>query len=409
MQFSEYQKEAQSTDRIKTNESDQDYLTYPLFGLTGESGNLLGMHKKYLRDGKDSLPKDWLVSVTEELGDILWYTTDLASRLELSIEKIVQENIQRIYSSKPDLNDNNKELHTFVEFAQYQELAFRTKENDDLSEYLMRLIGEVGSLIYYHNKFTKKKEIPKEEYLSKCKELIGNIFWYLATISKMLNINFEKLPERNLQKVKEMWSEQYAVSSLLDDNYDDDEQFPRKFTIHFSSKNLTNSEKLNQGAYVKISINDIFIGDRLTDNAYDDDGYRFHDILHFGHVAVLGWSPVVRALLKRKRKSSPKIDEVEDGLRAQIIEELVAALNYNYAKKYNFLKKHKRVDNNHIKYIQSLIAQLEVKQSTHFQWQKCILDSFKVFNQLREHNGGYVNIDLIKREITFSQVVKNET
>ena len=45
------------------------------------------------------------------------------------------------------------------------------------------------------------------------------------------------------------------------------------------------------------------IGDELTDNAYKDDGYRFHDVFHSAYVAILGWSPVIRKLLKRKRKS----------------------------------------------------------------------------------------------------------
>ena len=59
-----------------------------------------------------------------------------------------------------------------------------------------------------------------------------------------------------------------------------------------------------------------FIGDSLSDNAYVDDGYRFHDVMHLAHMAVLGWSPVMRNLLKLKRKSQPTIDEVEDGARA---------------------------------------------------------------------------------------------
>jgi hypothetical protein len=47
------------------------------------------------------------------------------------------------------------------------------------------------------------------------------------------------------------------------------------------------------------------VGDPLTDNIADRDGYRFHDVFHFAHPAVLHWSPTFRALVKRKRKSDP--------------------------------------------------------------------------------------------------------
>ena len=40
---------------------------------------------------------------------------------------------------------------------------------------------------------------------------------------------------------------------------------------------------------------------------------RFHDIFHLSYAAILGWSPTVRALLRCKRKSDPRVDEVEDG------------------------------------------------------------------------------------------------
>ena len=51
-------------------------------------------------------------------------------------------------------------------------------------------------------------------------------------------------------------------------------------------------------------------------NIADADGYRYHDIFHIANAVFLGWSPVVRALLRCKRKSQPHIDENEDGARA---------------------------------------------------------------------------------------------
>ena len=49
-------------------------------------------------------------------------------------------------------------------------------------------------------------------------------------------------------------------------------------------------------------------GNPLTDNSYDPDSYRFHDVFHLGFAACLGWSPVTRKNLGCKRKAIPKIE-----------------------------------------------------------------------------------------------------
>jgi hypothetical protein len=48
------------------------------------------------------------------------------------------------------------------------------------------------------------------------------------------------------------------------------------------------------------------LGDDLTDNARDDDGYRFHDVMHLANVANLGWSPVLRKMMGRRRRDPPE-------------------------------------------------------------------------------------------------------
>lgn len=60
--------------------------------------------------------------------------------------------------------------------------------------------------------------------------------------------------------------------------------------------------------------------------------YRFHDVFHLAYAAVLGWSPVLRALLKCKRKSHPWLDENQDGARAILIEEGISTFVFNHAK-----------------------------------------------------------------------------
>ena len=80
------------------------------------------------------------------------------------------------------------------------------------------------------------------------------------------------------------------------------------------------------------------IGDPLTDASHIEDDYRLHDVFHIAYAAVLGWSPVLRSLMKRKRKSNPQVDEAEDGGRAIAIEEGISALVFSYAARHQYLK-----------------------------------------------------------------------
>ena len=134
-------------------------------------------------------------------------------------------------------------------------------------------------------------------------------------------------------------------------------------------------------------------GDPLRDNAYEDDGYRFHDILHFAFAVHLGWSPVWRKLLRSGGKIAKRpttIDDAEDGGRAQIIEEAIVATAYVYADKHSFMDGAAAVDWQLLRHIKQMTANLEVKDRTTWEWNRSLMDGFRVWRKLREHNGGTV-------------------
>ena len=68
------------------------------------------------------------------------------------------------------------------------------------------------------------------------------------------------------------------------------------------------------------------LGDQTTDNSRRADDYRYHDAIHMGFMAVLGWSPTMRMLLRLKRRSKISTDRDEDGARAIYTEEGLAAI-----------------------------------------------------------------------------------
>jgi NTP pyrophosphatase (non-canonical NTP hydrolase) len=94
MLLSDYQRKAQNTDQVPLGSIDDiKSVLIPLLGLAGESGSLLSEYKKYLRDG-DSY-KVFHERISEELGDILWYIANIATKSGLDLDVIAKKNIEK--------------------------------------------------------------------------------------------------------------------------------------------------------------------------------------------------------------------------------------------------------------------------------------------------------------------------
>lgn len=98
MNFSEYQERALRSDKTQTspNISDDEARLIPLLGLAGEAGQLLSEYKKRLRDGPGHV--QFVDRVAEELGDILWYVSNVATKYDLSLDVIAQQNLSKVSS-----------------------------------------------------------------------------------------------------------------------------------------------------------------------------------------------------------------------------------------------------------------------------------------------------------------------
>jgi hypothetical protein len=149
--------------------------------------------------------------------------------------------------------------------------------------------------------------------------------------------------------------------------------------------------------------NGFLIGDRLTDNHEPPDDYRFHDIFHLAHAAVLGWSPVTRALFKVKRKSNPKLDENEDGARAELIEEGLTTWIFETAKKHQFFGNTSKLGFDLLKDVGGFIRGYEPAHLPMWLWERAILEGYSVFRELQKHRRGIVIADMASREIRFER------
>lgn len=97
MTFKEYQKKS----RVSAVYPDRDnnYI-YPTLGLNGEAGEVAEKIKKVLRDEKGIVSKEKKEEILKELGDVLWYLSQLASELGISLEKVAKRNLEKLFSRK---------------------------------------------------------------------------------------------------------------------------------------------------------------------------------------------------------------------------------------------------------------------------------------------------------------------
>jgi len=284
-------------------------------------------------------------------------------------------------------------------FAEYQNMVARTDERKQRLISLLGLVGEVGDLHSRIKKLLLQRDDPM--FRAELREEFGDILWYLTSLASLHDIPLQEIAEENAKKAELLYLA--GNRSSFDQASPKDEQLPRSFTVNFYEK------PLKPGVYVKISINGIVIGDALTDNSHEDDGYRYHDVFHLAYAAVLGWSPVTRALLKCKRKSVKKTDEVEDGARALIIEEAISIMLFNHAQSRGWYTEKTSIDIGLIKLIQRMVDGLEVKECTAKQWKSAIHQGYLAFNQLKTNGGGDILVDLDKQELMYVAVSKKKS
>jgi NTP pyrophosphatase (non-canonical NTP hydrolase) len=91
MDFDDYQFKALGSDQTPEGENS---VVIPLLGLAGEVGTLVSEYKKRLRDGASHAEYKDLVA--EELGDLLWYLANLASKHGLSLSGIAESNLLKV-------------------------------------------------------------------------------------------------------------------------------------------------------------------------------------------------------------------------------------------------------------------------------------------------------------------------
>jgi NTP pyrophosphatase (non-canonical NTP hydrolase) len=291
-----------------------------------------------------------------------------------------------------------------VNIGEYQRLTAETDVLDptDLRLPLLGLAGEVGSLAAEY----KKRERDLAGYRAFSEEVhedLGDLIWYAAALARRCGLDLDGVLTDNLRKTRERFlrPDTPPPHHLFDEGRDPSEQIPRSLDITFV-ETVERDRGREPVPVVRIYRGNDAVGDPLDDNSDDSDDYRFHDALHLGHLAVLGWSPTMRRLLGVKRTSDRDLDRVQDGGRSSVVEEGLTAYVFSVAVSHSLFATSDRVPVDVIKACQKMTAHLEVSRRSSMDWECAILAGYRVFRELQIHRGGTVHVDLIGRSLTFS-------
>lgn len=93
--FAVYQRESRKTwSEIHTDHP----IVYPTLGLANEVGEVAGKIKKIFRDRGGQISDADREALKQELGDVLWYFTQICTELGLSLEEVAASNLEKLFS-----------------------------------------------------------------------------------------------------------------------------------------------------------------------------------------------------------------------------------------------------------------------------------------------------------------------
>jgi len=364
--LSEYERSVAPTDRFTDTE-----ITPILLGLFGEVGSVMSTSKKLHRE--KSAFAGYMQDVEEELGDTLWYVAALCRRLKISLSDIFAEVV--------DGDSYTISVAAIADPSGPIAKVVKTADLAPLDSILLRLGEQSARLLNLEMDSVKAKPL-----------VVEFIRTYIEAVQAS-KVSFAAVLKANIAKTRGRFLEPSPTELPdFDSEFSEEEQLPRNFEIEIT-------QRADGRSYLRW--NNVFIGDPLSDNIGDPDGYRFHDVFHFANTAILHWSPTFRALIKHKRKSQKDTDEAQDSGRAIVVDEGVSAYIFSYAKSLNFFEDQSGVSFDLLKTIQNFVKGYEVEQCPLHLWENAIKQGYEVFRQVRKNEGGIVIGDRKERTLKY--------
>ncbi|MEX0587459.1 MAG: nucleoside triphosphate pyrophosphohydrolase family protein [Patescibacteria group bacterium] len=112
MDINDYQ--ARAADTVQFEKNSDQAITISLLGLSGEVGELSTEYKKKIRDGESY--KIFREKIIEEIGDIMWYLSYIATHEDIEFSEILEDSLKKITSRWENLHGNQTYLDLEREF-----------------------------------------------------------------------------------------------------------------------------------------------------------------------------------------------------------------------------------------------------------------------------------------------------
>ena len=93
MDFKTYQKKARETAKYPNLGSNN---IYPTLGLVGEAGEVAEKVKKVIRDKNSIFDEESKLAIKKELGDVLWYLSNLCTEFNFSLDDVALNNLEKL-------------------------------------------------------------------------------------------------------------------------------------------------------------------------------------------------------------------------------------------------------------------------------------------------------------------------
>ena len=93
--FETYQRESRKTWGVIPMDHP---IVYPTLGLVNEAGEVAGKIKKIFRDRAGVIGDEDRQALKYELGDVLWYLTQICTELNLTLEEVAAANLEKLFS-----------------------------------------------------------------------------------------------------------------------------------------------------------------------------------------------------------------------------------------------------------------------------------------------------------------------
>lgn len=312
-----------------------------------------------------------------------------------------------------------------MDFNEFQRAARRTSHLQSGGPQgaitpMLGLAGGTGAVLGVYQRYLRDNidSMSNRELLS---EGLGDLLWYVAAVASACDLSLEEIAALNLSRARSRHQQDTEGLPVFDAAFPAHERFPRRMVIEFREDPADGNPRVHQTIVELTLASDDpppasggerlgfgagrALGDAMTDNSRSADGYRYHDAIHLGFMAVLNWSPTTRALLKAKRKSDAVADEVEDGARAIFAEEGIAAVLARLAQRRTGFMSEASVDGDVLHIAAAATTGLEVEVVPAWLWRRAISQGFRALRLLRENAGGYLIADLDKRTLTYRKVL----